>query len=96
MVLKWRFKRVVTVLPTIHNHKMDVRKNKSGNDQVKPVVVFVCNKQLKGVNLRDQMLHSFLLERKRGLKVVYTNFQKTFEHFSYKCLHHLKIRKPFQ
>lgn len=68
MVLKWRDKRVVTLISTFHNHEMKLNVKKTGQAEFKPELVFDYNKEMGGVDKRDQMLHSFLVERKRGRK----------------------------
>lgn len=68
MVMKWRDKRIVSLISTFHSHEMEQKTNKSGRQQVKPALVYEYNKQMGGVDTRDQMLHTYQLERKRGLK----------------------------
>lgn len=42
--------------------------NKAGYEEIKPVLVYDYNKNMGGVDKRDQMLHGYLVERKKGNK----------------------------
>lgn len=68
MVMKWRDKRFVTLISTFHSHEIEQKTNKSAMQVMKPSLVYDYNQQMGGVDLRDQMLHAYLLERKRGNK----------------------------
>ncbi|XP_054259936.1 piggyBac transposable element-derived protein 4-like [Macrosteles quadrilineatus] len=68
MVMKWHDKRIVTLISTFHSHEMEQRLSKNGRQEMKPALVYEYNKQMGGVDMRDQMLHAYQLERKRGLK----------------------------
>jgi hypothetical protein len=62
-VTKWCDKKIVTMISTYHSHEtrtVTVR----GKEVVKPISVLDYNKSMIGVNLKDQLLHSYLIERK--------------------------------
>ena len=66
VALKWKDKRDVSVLTTKHSDKMQPVSRKGGLEFVnKPMCVIEYNKYMGGVNLKDQLLKTFLLERKR-------------------------------
>jgi hypothetical protein len=63
-VTKWCDKKIVTMISTYHSHEtrtIIVR----GKEVVKPISVLDYNKSMIGVHLKDQLLHSYLIERKR-------------------------------
>jgi hypothetical protein len=63
-VTKWSDKKIVTVISTYHGH--DTRTvTIRGKEVVKPISVLDYNQSLIGFDLKDQLLHSFLIERKR-------------------------------
>jgi hypothetical protein len=62
-VTKWCDKKIVTMISTYHSHEtrtITVR----GKEVVKPISVLDYNKSMIGVELKDQLLHSYLIERK--------------------------------
>ena len=66
MALKWKDKRDVSVLTTKHSDEMQPVSRKGGLEFVnKPMCVIEYNKYMGGVDLKDQLLETFLLERKR-------------------------------
>lgn len=67
-VTKWRDKRVVTMISTYHNVEMIPCKTKTNENILKPVVVVDYNKNMGGVDLRDQMIQGYMMERKRQSK----------------------------
>ncbi|XP_021915030.1 uncharacterized protein LOC110827574 [Zootermopsis nevadensis] len=75
-VLAWQDKKRVTMISTYHKDDMRVTQNKANRVQIKPVVVRDCNKEMLGVDLKDQMLQPYLLERKRGTKWYMTLFKR--------------------
>jgi len=63
-VTKWSDKKVVTMILTYHSH--DTRTvTIRGKETVKPISVLDYNQCMGGVDLKDQLLHSYLIERKR-------------------------------
>jgi hypothetical protein len=66
-VLAWQDKRV-TMISTYHKDDMCVVVNKANQVQSKPVVVCDYNVNMLGVDLKDQMLQLYLLERKKSTK----------------------------
>ena len=78
VALKWKDKRDVALLTTKHSDQMQPVSRKGGLECInKPMCVIEYNKYMGGVDLKDQLLESFLLERKRT-KVWY---KKLFNHF---------------
>jgi hypothetical protein len=67
-VLAWRGKKRVTMISTYRKDDMRVVVNKGNKQETKPVVVCDYNKHMLGVDLKDQMLQSYLLERKKVTK----------------------------
>ncbi|XP_021941441.1 piggyBac transposable element-derived protein 4-like [Zootermopsis nevadensis] len=67
-VLAWQDKRRVTMLSTYHKDDMRVTINKANREEIKPLVVRDYNKHMLGVDLKDQMLQAYLLERKKETK----------------------------
>jgi hypothetical protein len=67
-VLAWRDKKRVTMISTYHKDDMRVVVNKANKHETKPVVVCDYNKNMLGVDLKDQMLQPYLLERKKSTK----------------------------
>jgi hypothetical protein len=60
---KWSDKKVVTVILTYHSH--DTRTvTIRGKETVKPISVLDYIQCMGGVDLKDQLLHSYLIERK--------------------------------
>ncbi|PNF31583.1 hypothetical protein B7P43_G00790 [Cryptotermes secundus] len=67
-VLAWQDKKRVTMISTYHKNDMRVVVNRANKTEIKPVVVCDYNKNMLGVDLKDQMLQPYLLERKKGTK----------------------------
>lgn len=66
-VTTWKDVKLVTVLSTYHVDDMEAS-SRAGQDRDKPISVVHYNKYMGGVDLKDQKLSMYLLERKRGLK----------------------------
>ncbi|KAJ2954115.1 hypothetical protein O0L34_g2337 [Tuta absoluta] len=66
-VLGWKDSKVVTMISTYHNDDTFVG-SKAGRPHVKPKSVGDYNKSMGGVDLKDQKLSMYLVERKRGVK----------------------------
>jgi hypothetical protein len=62
-VMKWRDKRNVVMISTYHNAEM--KSVIKGGKETKPVCVINYNKWMGGVYLKDQLLQTYLVERKR-------------------------------
>jgi hypothetical protein len=67
-VLAWRDKKRVTMISTFHKDDMRVFVNRANKQVTKPVVVCDYNKNMLGVDLKDQMLQPYMIERKKGTK----------------------------
>jgi hypothetical protein len=63
-VMKWRDKRNVLMISTYHDTKMKSY-TKRGKKARKPVCVIDYNKWMGGIDLKDQLLQMYLVERKR-------------------------------
>jgi len=63
-VLKWREKRNVTVVSTYHSADTQRVSNK-GTETEKPLCVIDYNHKKGGVDLKDQLLHMYMVERKK-------------------------------
>lgn len=66
-VTAWKDVKLVTTVSTYHKPEM-VEGHRAGQRCMKPTVVEEYNKFMGGVDLKDQKLSSYLLERKRGTK----------------------------
>jgi hypothetical protein len=63
-VTKLSDKKIVTMISTYHNHEtrtVTIR----GKETVKPISILDYNKSMTGIYLKNQLLHSYLIERKR-------------------------------
>jgi hypothetical protein len=67
-VLAWQDKKRVNMISTYHKSDMRVVVNHEKSPEIKPVVVCNYNKNMLGVDLKDQMLQLYLLEQKKGTK----------------------------
>jgi hypothetical protein len=63
-VMKWRDKRNVVMISTYHDAEMQ-SVTKRGKETKKPVCVIHYNKWMGGIDLKDQLLQTYLVERKR-------------------------------
>jgi len=66
-VLKWRDKRNVTIVSTYHIADTQRVSNK-GKETEKPLSVVDYNHNMGGVDLKDQLLHMYTVERKKMTK----------------------------
>lgn len=66
-VLAWKDSKVVTMISTYHDDATYVG-TKAGRPLTKPVSIRDYNNTMGGVDLKDQKLSMYLVERKRGLK----------------------------
>ena len=63
-VLKWRDKRNVTIVSTYHSADSQRVSNKDKQPE-KPLCVVDYNHKMGGVNLKNQLLHMYMVERKK-------------------------------
>jgi len=66
-VLKWRDKRNVTMVSAYHNADTQKVCNK-GKETEKPLCMIDNNHNIGGVDLKDQLLHIYMVERKKMTK----------------------------
>lgn len=66
-VLAWKDVKLVSLISTFHKNDT-APGSRAGVECDKPLVVHDYNKYMGGVDLKDQKLSMYLLERKRGLK----------------------------
>ena len=64
MVMNWCDKKNVTMVSTYHNSKTKTI-TKRGKEVEKPQCVLYYNSNMGGMDLKDQLLHMYLVERKR-------------------------------
>lgn len=81
MVLKWKDKRDVLMITTLHGPGSEKTTNKRGAAQEKPSVVVDYNKHMSGVDRSDQMLSYYTTPRK-----TIRWYLKLFFHFVDICL----------
>jgi hypothetical protein len=67
MVMKWKDKKDVTMISTFHDATMRTVQHR-GAEIKKPACILEYNKAMGGVDLKDQKLQPYLLERKKGSK----------------------------
>ena len=63
-VLKWRDKRNVTMVSTYYSADTQGVSNK-GKETEKPLCVINYNHKMGGVDLKDQLLHMYMVEREK-------------------------------
>jgi len=63
-VLKWRDKRNVTIVSTYHTVDTQRVSNK-GKESQKPLSMIDYNRNMGGVDLKDQLLHMYMVDRKK-------------------------------
>ncbi|KAL0829675.1 hypothetical protein ABMA28_003181 [Loxostege sticticalis] len=66
-VIAWKDAKLVTMISTYHTDETYIG-SKAGKVLVEPVCVKDYNNTMGGVDLKDQKLSMYLLERKRGVK----------------------------
>jgi hypothetical protein len=75
IVMKWKDKEEVSFISRFHDALM-VTKQKRGIDIKKPACIVEYNKAMGGVDLKDQTLQGYLLDRKKGSKWYMKLFQR--------------------
>jgi hypothetical protein len=81
MAMKWHDKREVSMLSTYHNDEM-VLKVRRGTEKSVPVAITNYNENMGAVDVADQMLVAYPIERKRH-KIWY---KKQFRHLINQCV----------
>ena len=76
VVLKWKDKRDVCVLSTLHDDSMENVKSKRGHEKCKPKAVANYNSHMGGVDLADNLMVHFSTARNRLKKY----YKKVFRH----------------
>jgi hypothetical protein len=67
-VLKWRDKKDVAMISTYHGEETRKKLTKRGQGKEKPVSVVDYNKNVGGVDLKDEVLQPYVLERTKMTK----------------------------
>jgi len=67
-VLKWKDQKEVTMISTYDGEKTRMKLTKCRQEKQKPVLVLDYNENMGGVDLKDQLLQPYLLERKKMSK----------------------------
>ena len=70
-VLKWNGKQDVTMISTYHGQETRIKLIKCRQKKQKPVSVLDYNENMGGIDLKDQLLQPYLLERKKMTKWYY-------------------------
>jgi len=82
MALRWKDKKDVCVMSTVHNATSLAAKTKGGKDTVKPNVVLAYNGTMGGVDKADQELTFYPVMRKQQKRY----YKKIFRHLLDQCL----------
>ena len=75
-VLKWKDKKDVTVISTYHGQETRIKLMKCRQEKQKPVSILDYNENMGGVDLKDQLLQPYLLERKKMTKLYIKLFRR--------------------
>jgi len=67
-VLKWNDKKDMTMISTYHGEETRVKRTKCRQEKQKPVSVLDYNENMGGVDLKEQLLQPYLLERNKMTK----------------------------
>ena len=67
-VLKWKGKKDMTMISTYHGEETRIKLMKCRQEKQKPVSVLDYNENMGGIDLKDQLLQPYLLERKEMTK----------------------------
>ena len=74
-VLKWRDKRNVTMVSTYHSANTQ-RVSSKGKETEKPLCVIDYNHKMGGVDLKEKLLHMYMVERKKMTKCYLRLFKR--------------------
>ena len=67
-VLKWKNKKEMTMNSTYHGEETRMKLTKCRQEKQKPVSVLDYNENMGGVDIKDQLLQPYLLERRKMSK----------------------------
>ena len=67
-LLKWKDKKQVTMISAYHGGETRMKRTKCRQERQKPLSVLDYNKNMGGIDLKDQLLQPYLLERKKMTK----------------------------
>jgi hypothetical protein len=67
-VLKWSHEKEVTMIPTDHGEETRIQQTKHAQEKEKPISVPDYNKNMGALDLKNQPLQPYLLERKKTTK----------------------------
>ncbi|XP_068089513.1 piggyBac transposable element-derived protein 4-like [Hyperolius riggenbachi] len=82
MALRWKDKKDVSVLSTVHNNDTAAAKNRAGKTIQKPQVILDYNQTMGGVDRADQCITFYPVVRKQQRKY----YKKIFRHLVEQCL----------
>ncbi|XP_068122252.1 piggyBac transposable element-derived protein 4-like [Hyperolius riggenbachi] len=82
MALRWKDKKDVSVLSTVHNTDTAAAKNRAGKTIQKPQVILDYNQTMGGVDHADQCITFYPVVRKQQRKY----YKKIFRHLVEQCL----------
>jgi len=93
VLLKWKDKKDVCILSTLHDGSMINVKSRRGKEITKPKAVADCNSNMDGVDLSDNLLVHFSTARNR-LKKMIEKLQESVQahvgHDSFEFLHYIQ------
>jgi hypothetical protein len=85
-VLKWRDRKDVTMISRYHGEETRKKLTKRGQEKEKPVSVLDYNENMGGIDLKDQVLQTYLLERKKMTKWYMKMFRRLLNVTILNCL----------
>jgi hypothetical protein len=85
-VLKWKAKKEVTMISTYHGQETRMKLTKCKQEKQKPVSVLDYNENMGGVDLKDQLLQNYLLERKQMTKWYIKLFRRLLKSTILNCI----------
>ena len=92
-VLKWKDKKEVTMISTYHGEETRMNQTKCRQEKQKAVSVLDYNENMGGVDLKDQLLQPYLLERKKMTKWYIKLFRRLLNTTVLNCIVICRVRK---